>query len=116
MDEHTRIMYGVCRPGDVEVAITPEEMEGLDEAGMRALYEQKVRSVCVCVCVDGDGREMHPGHQATASLKSLQGHVVALQVRGAGSHTSRWSYVSPPTLWRLAVDIQGNPPQPEQSP
>lgn len=32
------------RPGaaDVEVTLTPEEMEGLDEAGIRALYEEKV--------------------------------------------------------------------------
>jgi hypothetical protein len=26
----------------VEVTLTPEEMEGLDEAGLKALYEEKV--------------------------------------------------------------------------
>lgn len=39
-------MYGVCRsgmaPGDVEVAIDPAELEGLDEAGVRALYEERL--------------------------------------------------------------------------
>jgi len=50
-----------CRPGqpgDVDITITPEEMEGLDEGGLKALYEQKVRDLlfsrhaCLCcVCV-----------------------------------------------------------------
>jgi len=31
-------------PGDVEITLTPEEMEGLDEGGLKALYEQKVRA------------------------------------------------------------------------
>lgn len=35
------VLQGV--PTDVEVALTPEEMEGLDEAGLKALYEEKVR-------------------------------------------------------------------------
>lgn len=29
-------------PSDVEVAITPEELEGLDEASIQALYNQRV--------------------------------------------------------------------------
>jgi hypothetical protein len=29
-------------PGDVEVALDPAELEGLDEAGVRALYEQRL--------------------------------------------------------------------------
>lgn len=28
--------------GDVEVALDPAELEGLDEAGVRALYEQRL--------------------------------------------------------------------------
>ncbi|KAF5840669.1 hypothetical protein DUNSADRAFT_15912 [Dunaliella salina] len=32
-------------PGDVEVTLTPEEMEGLDEGGLKALYEQKLAEV-----------------------------------------------------------------------
>ncbi len=36
----------VCRsglaPGDVEVAIDPAELEGLDDAGVRALYEERL--------------------------------------------------------------------------
>ncbi|GFH25507.1 PSP domain-containing protein, partial [Haematococcus lacustris] len=33
-----------AKPGtiDVEVTLTPEEMEGLDDAGIKALYEEKV--------------------------------------------------------------------------
>lgn len=29
-------------PSDVDVAITPEELEGLDEASIQALYNQRV--------------------------------------------------------------------------
>ena len=29
-------------PTDVEVTLTPEEMEGLDEAALKALYEERV--------------------------------------------------------------------------
>ena len=29
-------------PSDVEVAITPEELEGLDEVSIQALYNQRV--------------------------------------------------------------------------
>ena len=36
----------MCRsglaPGDVEVAIDPAELEGLDDAGVRALYEERL--------------------------------------------------------------------------
>lgn len=44
-------------PSDVDVAITPEELEGLDEASIQALYNQRVaeerarnaREVCCLV-------------------------------------------------------------------
>lgn len=29
-------------PNDVDVTLTPEELEGLDEAGIKALYEEKL--------------------------------------------------------------------------
>ena len=29
-------------PTDVDVTLTPEELEGLDEAGIKALYEEKL--------------------------------------------------------------------------
>ncbi len=32
-------------PTDVEVNLTPEEVEGLDEAALKALYEDKVAEV-----------------------------------------------------------------------
>lgn len=32
-------------PTDVEVTLTPEELEGLDEAGIKALYDEKVAEV-----------------------------------------------------------------------
>ena len=42
----------LCRPGgpggaprDVEVTISPEELEGLDEAAIRALYEERMAQV-----------------------------------------------------------------------
>ena len=46
----TEVMIETCRlemlrqqnPSDVEVAITPEELEGLDEASIQALYNQRV--------------------------------------------------------------------------
>ncbi len=46
-------------PGDVEVAIDPAELEGLDEAGVRALYEERLsqqrtassREVPFCICL-----------------------------------------------------------------
>lgn len=48
-DEHTlndlRTAFGVCRAdgkADGEVTLTMDELEGLDEAGVKALYEQRV--------------------------------------------------------------------------
>lgn len=32
-------------PADVEVNLSPEEIEGLDEAAVRALYEEKVAAL-----------------------------------------------------------------------
>jgi hypothetical protein len=32
-------------PSDVDVALTPEEIEGLDEAALKALYDEKVKTV-----------------------------------------------------------------------
>ena len=32
-------------PTDVEVTLSPEELEGLDEAGIKALYDEKVAEV-----------------------------------------------------------------------
>lgn len=45
-------------PSDVDVAITPEELEGLDETSIQALYNQRVaeerarnaREVCSVLC------------------------------------------------------------------
>lgn len=44
---------------DVEVALTPEEMEGLDEDGIKALYEEKVCGILLLLVAPGKIQQ-HP--------------------------------------------------------
>jgi splicing factor 3B subunit 2 len=63
----------LCRPtgaADVEVTLTPEELEGLDNEGIRALYEAKMAAAQAAARVDKeDFSDMVAGHAAAQKRK-----------------------------------------------
>ncbi len=56
-------------PGDLEVAIDPEELEGLDEAGVKALYNARVEEERVRNKRE-DFSDMVAQHNAAAKRKA----------------------------------------------
>lgn len=73
-------------PSDVDVAITPEELEGLDEASIQALYNQRVAEERA-----RNAREVCPAFRVLANIIAVFYH--------------HCSFVSSPCLWmkRLAA-------------
>ena len=74
-------MQGV--PTDVEVNLTPDEVEGLDEAALKALYDEKVRQ-----------RERLPRVQLALGLRSAKGSKGQLCLLACSGRLSRF-----PRLW-----------------
>lgn len=62
----------LCRAGgaDVEVTLSPEELEGLDNEGIRALYESKLAAARAAEAPDReDFSDMVAGHAAAQKRK-----------------------------------------------
>lgn len=53
-------------PSDVEVAITPEELEGLDEASIQGLYNQRVAEERA-----RNAREVHPAMSLLVAVHDI---------------------------------------------
>jgi hypothetical protein len=70
-------------PGDVEVTLLPEELEGLDEAAVKALYEEKAEELRVGG--DGGGGE----EDGAASGGATAGGLPRPQPRGRGCSAPR---------------------------